>query len=151
MNNINLIGRLTADPEYQEVGNNNTPKANFRLAADRPYTDSNGEQGTDFVPIVCWGKLAGTVNQYLNKGRKVAVNGAIRVDSYNDRSGDKKTWIEVRANNVEFLDSAKNSGKNNNQQNNQRNNNQRNNQQNNNQGNYNQNSNPNQNNVDVPF
>ncbi len=100
------VGRLTADPEFEHIGQNRTPKASFRVAIDRPYIDNNGERGTDFIPVTCWGKLAENVAQYLTKGRQVAVEGVIRIDTYQDNEGRTRTWTEVRANNVEFLGSS---------------------------------------------
>jgi single-strand DNA-binding protein len=104
MNSIDLIGRLTKDPKMETIGNNNTPKASFRLAVDRDYTNRQGERDTDFIPVVAWGKLAETVNQYLHKGRRVAVEGSLRIKAY-QKNGENRSWTEVRADNVEFLDS----------------------------------------------
>lgn len=160
MNNINLIGRLTKDPKTETIGNNNTPKASFRLAVDRDYTNKQGERDTDFIPVVAWGKLAQTVQQYLHKGRRVAVSGSLRIESY-QKNGENRSWTEVRADNVEFLDSPnQNNGNGGNQQNQNYNNNQQNGGQNynnggqnynNNQGGQNYGNQPQNGNVDVPF
>lgn len=66
MNTVQLIGRLTADPDIR-VGEKHE-SATFRLAVPRPGSDT-----ADFVDIVTFDKLAATCAEWLTKGREVAV------------------------------------------------------------------------------
>ena len=96
MNSVILIGRLTADPE---LGYTQSQKAmcRFTLAVDR------AKEGTDFIRIVAWDKQAESVNRYLHKGSKCAVNGRIQTGSYKDKDGKTVYTTDVIAGNVEFL------------------------------------------------
>ena len=103
MNDVKLSGRLTRDPELKH-----TPAgvavASFSLAVDRKF---NREEA-DFIPIIAWRKTAEFVAKYFRKGQRVIISqGRIRVDSYTDRDGNKRTRFEVVADEVEFADSRR--------------------------------------------
>ena len=102
MNSVNLIGRLTRDPELSYGANNQTPIAKFTLAVDRPVS-SQGEKKTDFIRIVVFGKQAENCSRYLSKGRQCAVEGRIQTGSYQNRDGVTVYTTDVVANRVEFL------------------------------------------------
>lgn len=103
LNRVILIGRLTRDPELRYTPSG-VPTARFNLAVDRPFTDSQGQRGTDFIDIVTWRKLAETVANNLNKGRLVAVEGRLQIRSYDDSQGVRRKAAEVVAETVRFLD-----------------------------------------------
>lgn len=100
MNCVQLIGRLTRDPETRYSGE--TAVCHFTLAVNR-QRGRDGEQQADFIRIVAFGKQAETVERYLSKGRQVAVNGRIQTGSYKDKEGRTVYTTNVIANNVEFL------------------------------------------------
>lgn len=100
MNCVQLIGRLTRDPETRYSGE--TAVCHFTLAVNRQRS-RDGEQQADFIRIVAFGKQAETVERYLSKGRQVAVNGRIQTGSYKDKDGRTVYTTDVIANNVEFL------------------------------------------------
>lgn len=100
MNCVQLIGRLTKDPETRYSGE--TAVCHFTLAVNR-QRGRDGEQQADFIRIVAFGKQAETVERYLSKGRQVAVNGRIQTGSYKDKEGRTVYTTDVIANNVEFL------------------------------------------------
>ena len=108
MNKAILIGRLTKDPKtrYTQSG---LCVATFTLAVDRRFA-KEGQQQADFIPIVCWRKLAEIVGNNLTKGRKVCVVGGIQTRSYDAKDGSKRYVTEVLADEVEFLDSKKDGG-----------------------------------------
>lgn len=103
LNKIILIGRLVADPEmrYTQSG---IGVVNFRIAVDRQYKNASGEKETDFINIVAWRKLAELINQYMSKGRLVAVEGSLHMRRYQSKEGENRTVYEVQADNVQFLD-----------------------------------------------
>lgn len=107
MNNINLIGRLTKDPELRYLTSSGTPVATFTIAIDRDYKNKDGTTTTDFIPIEIMGKPAEFCSNYLSKGRLVGVEGSIRVDSYENSNGEKRTFTKVFARRVQALDSKK--------------------------------------------
>lgn len=107
MNKVILIGRLTKDPELKFTPGSGIAVSNFTLAVDRNYVSQDGKKETDFIPIICWRKLAEVVANNLTKGRLVAVAGSIQTSSYTAQNGEKRYKIEVVAESVQFLDRAK--------------------------------------------
>jgi single-strand DNA-binding protein len=103
LNRVILIGRLTRDPELKYTPNG-TAVANFTLAVDRFRSNAQGERETDFVPIVVWQKQAENCANYLGKGSLAAVDGRLQIRSYDDKDGARRTWTEVVADTVRFLD-----------------------------------------------
>lgn len=103
MNSVNLIGRLTRDPEVRYT-QNNMAVATFTLAIDRPVK-KDGEKQTDFPRVICFGKTAELVEKYVTKGRQVAVQGRIQTGSYQKDDGTTVYTTDVVADRVEFLGS----------------------------------------------
>ena len=108
LNKVVLIGRLTRDPETRVLASGSSVST-FTLAVDRTFKSRDGERGTDFIPIVAWGKTAELCGQYLSKGRQTAVAGRIQTRSYDANDGSKRYVTEVVAEEVTFLGS-KNDG-----------------------------------------
>lgn len=106
LNTIVLIGRLTHDPELRYTPNG-IPVGGFTLAVDRPFTNQQGEREADFIDIVVWRRLAETCSQHLQKGRLVAVHGRLQIRSYETQDGQRRRVAEVVANDVRFLDRAR--------------------------------------------
>ena len=102
MNRVELIGRLTRDPELRYTGNN-TANCRFTLAVNRTFQSQSGEQGTDFINIVVWNKQAENVKKYITKGSLVAVTGRIQTGSY-EKDGRTIYTTDVVADNVQFLE-----------------------------------------------
>lgn len=107
MNNIILTGRLTKSPELRYIPGTQTPVATFTIAVDRDYTKKDGTRDTDFIPVEVMGKVADFCVRYLGKGRLVAVQGSIRIDRYQTKAGENRTFTKVSARTVQTLDSRK--------------------------------------------
>ena len=103
MNSVQLIGRLTRDPEVRYTSGSQMAVATFVLAIDRP-TRQGEEKKADFPRVTCFGKQAETCEKYLVKGRKVAVEGRIQTGSYQNKDGNTVYTTDVVANRVEFLE-----------------------------------------------
>ncbi|WP_343095519.1 single-stranded DNA-binding protein [Clostridioides difficile] len=106
MNSVILIGRLTKDPELKYIPSSGTAVSTFTIAIDRDYIKKDGTKETDFIPIEVMGKLAEVCANNLGKGRLVAVEGSIKVNSY-EKDGEKRTYTKVHANKIKFLDYKK--------------------------------------------
>ncbi len=104
LNQVTLMGNLTRDPELRQTPNGSSV-CSFSLALNRSYRDANGEwqEATDYVDIVAWGPLGERVSQYLNKGRRCLVQGRLQSRSW-EQEGQKRSKVEVLANDVTFLD-----------------------------------------------
>ena len=105
LNQVTLMGNLTRDPELRQTPNGQNVTS-FSLALNRSYKDASGEwqEATDYIDIVCWGPLAERVAQYLSKGRRCLVQGRMQSRSW-EQDGQKRSKVEVLANDVTFLDS----------------------------------------------
>jgi len=104
LNQVTLMGNLTRDPELRQTPNGNNV-CSFSLALNRSYRDANNEwqEATDYVDIVAWGPLGERINQYLAKGRRCLVQGRLQSRSW-EQDGQKRSKVEVLANDVTFLD-----------------------------------------------
>ena len=100
MNNCQLIGRLTRDPELRVVGSTGKPVANFTLAVNREFSK---DKKADFFRVAVWGNQAEPVAQYLKKGSQCAVAGSVQINEYTDKDGNKRQSVDIQANRVEFL------------------------------------------------
>ena len=107
LNNVTLMGRLTADPERRQTPNN-VPVTRFTLAVDRNFS-SGGERQTDFIDIIAWRKTAEFVSNYFHKGMLVAVQGSIQTRSYTDNQGVKRKAFEIVADSVYFAEPKRDS------------------------------------------
>ncbi|MDI6703773.1 MAG: single-stranded DNA-binding protein [bacterium] len=104
-NQVVLAGNLTRDPELRYVPSGKAV-AKFGLAVNRSYVTQSGEKKEEvsFIPIVVWGKQAEFCNQYLHKGRPVLIAGRLQSRSWETETGDKRSILEVVAQQVQFLD-----------------------------------------------
>lgn len=109
INNITLMGRLTADPELKTTtsGLNVTT---FSIAVDRPFAKSGEDRQTDFINIVAWRQNAEFVCRYFKKGQMIALTGSLQTRNYEDRNGNKRTAYEVVADRVSFCGSKAETG-----------------------------------------
>ena len=101
MNTVNLIGRLTADPELGHT-NGGTPVTRIRLAVPRRGKDGK-DQGAVFVDVVSYAGQATAVAEHLAKGRQVAVSGRLEHREWTAEDGSLRSRHEVVANQVQFL------------------------------------------------
>lgn len=100
INQVILMGRLTADPEQRTTTTGKTV-ASFSIAVDRAGQDDSA----DFFNVTAWEKLGDLVVKYIGKGRRVLVQGRLRQDSWDDKeTGKKRSRVEVVATDVTFLD-----------------------------------------------
>jgi len=104
LNKVQLIGNLTRDPEIRQTPSGQAV-CNVGLATNRAWTDQNGErkEQTEFHDIVCWGKLAEIVGQYLAKGRKAYFEGRLQTRSWENEAGEKRYKTEIVAENMIML------------------------------------------------
>lgn len=101
LNSVVLMGRLTADPELKYTPSNIAVTA-FKIAVDRSYSGNNRERQTDFISVVAWRKTAEFITRYFTKGQMIAVEGSIQTRNYEDKSGNRRTAVEVVVSNVSF-------------------------------------------------
>ena len=100
MNSVVLVGNIARDPELRKTSSG-LSTCQLTVVVSRPK-NKEGVAEADFIPVVTWRTQAENCAKYLTKGKKVAVQGEIRVRSY-EKDGHKVYVTEVLANNVEFL------------------------------------------------
>ena len=100
MNNVSLMGRLTADPELKQTYNG-VSVLSFCIAVDRPYS-KDGNQQADFINVVAWRQTAEFVSKYFSKGQMIALEGCIQTRPYEDKNGNNRIAFEVIARRVCF-------------------------------------------------
>lgn len=101
MNNVNLIGRLTSDPDMRTT-TADTPVAVLRLAV--PRQRGGQDAGAVFVNVVCFGRQAEVAGEHLHKGRRVSVEGRLDRREWTNANGEARSRHEVVARRVDFLD-----------------------------------------------
>jgi single-strand DNA-binding protein len=89
-----MTGRVTKDAE-QITTKKGTSMSKFRLAVNDRRSDE-----TLFMNVVCFGKMAESLNQYLLKGRLVSVQGKLKCDDYEDKEGVSRTSYSVMADEI---------------------------------------------------
>lgn len=107
MNKVILMGRLTKDPDMR--GEGTSLVARYTLAVDRRY-QKDGEQQTDFISCVAFGKGAEFAEKYLKKGTKIVVCGRIQTGSYTNKDGAKIYTTDVIVEEHDFAESKNSSG-----------------------------------------
>lgn len=96
-NTLTLVGNLTRDPELRFTTGGRA-HAGFGLAVNRRYQQNNEwVEQVSFFNVICWGTLAENAAASLNKGMRVIVSGRLEQRSYDDDQGNKKSVVEVIA------------------------------------------------------
>ena len=110
-NKVLLMGNLTRDVELKYTPSNQAV-ANIGLAVNRRYKTAEGEQReeTTFVDCEAWGRTAEVMNQYLSKGRPVFIEGRLKLETWTDKDGGKRSKHRVVVENFQFVDSRGGAG-----------------------------------------
>lgn len=98
LNQVVMVGRLTSDPEINEV-ENDRKVATITLAVQRSYKNAEGVYETDFIKCTLWNGIAENTAEYCNKGDIVGVKGRLQCLSGNE--------LQLVAEKVTFLSSRK--------------------------------------------
>ncbi len=110
MNTINIIGTLSADvrlryPTDMAVGN-------FSIAYNKKFS-KNGKivEHTSFFDVVCFGKIAETINQYFKKGSRIAITGELEQQRWQTENGNRSKVV-IRLEKFDFIDKKTTSSEN---------------------------------------
>lgn len=118
MNNVILMGRLTADPELRQT-QSGISSCRFTIAVNRKFKNKDTDQyDADFISCVAWRQTAEFVSRYFSKGSMICVSGSLRTGSYQDKNHSDVTHYttDVMVDGVEFTGEKKQQGTSNNQQ-----------------------------------
>ncbi len=103
LNKVQLIGRLTRDPEVRTTQSGQTVTT-IGLATNRNWTDKNGQkqEQSEYHNIVLWGKLAEIAGQYLVKGQEAYFEGRLQTRKYQAKDGSERYTTEIVAENMQM-------------------------------------------------
>ncbi|GBD14178.1 Single-stranded DNA-binding protein [bacterium HR25] len=105
LNKIMVIGNVGTDPEMRFTANGDA-MTTFRVATNYVYTTPDGDrrEETEWFSVITWRRLAEQCNLYLQKGRRVYVEGRLRSRSWDGADGQRRFVNEILAERVVFLD-----------------------------------------------
>jgi len=104
LNKVMIIGNITQDPEVRTTPNGQNV-CTFSVATNLIWTDKSGQrqQRPEFHNVVAWRKLADICGQYLQKGKKVYVEGRLQTRNWEGKDGVKRYRTEIVADNMIML------------------------------------------------
>ena len=104
-NRVILAGNLTRDPQLQYTSSN-TPVCKFGLAVNRKWKDRNSGESKEevcYVDCTAFGRSGEVINQYMNKGKPLLLEGRLHFSSWEAQDGGKRSKLEVVVENFQFL------------------------------------------------
>ena len=111
LNKVQLIGRLTRDPELRTTPSGQTVTT-IGIATGRTWTDKAGQkqEKTEFHNVILWGRLAEIAGQYLTKGQEAYIEGRLETRSYTGKDGVEKKTTEIIGENMQMGSRPQGSG-----------------------------------------
>lgn len=102
VNNVVLMGRIANDLEIKVTSSGGIAVLSFNIAIERPYSKNDEEKKVDFITCVAWKQRASFIKKYFGKGKMIAVTGALRSRTYDDKDGIRRYVTEVLVDSVSF-------------------------------------------------
>jgi single-strand DNA-binding protein len=111
VNTVILVGNLGRDAELRYTPGG-AAVATLNLATTETWNDKEGQrqEKTEWHRVILWGKQAETLNQYLQKGKQIYVEGRLQTRQWDDKDGNKRYTTEVRGDRVVLLSSGSGGG-----------------------------------------
>lgn len=95
-----IIGRLTRDPEQQQVGQYNV--THFTVASNSTRKNREGEYDNTFVRCTVFGRQGDVIAQRFQKGQPIIVSGELSTSTWKDKQGQDRTSVEMSVQNFSF-------------------------------------------------
>jgi single-strand DNA-binding protein len=110
-NSVTIVGRLAKAPALK--GDDDNPRVHFTVAVDNGKDRNGNDRDPDWIPVVVFGNYAQAIAQHLAKGHLVGVTGAVKSRKILDETtGENRSYLNIVADNVEFLARPRNAGSN---------------------------------------
>jgi single-strand DNA-binding protein len=106
VNRVVIVGRLTRDPELRTTSAGKFI-VSVSVAVTKKFKPQDGSPDADFFNVTAWDKTAEYINQYLGKGRLIAVDGRLQSRKYTAKDGTERDVVEIVADSVQSLDRPK--------------------------------------------
>lgn len=102
-----LIGRSTTDVEIQKIESTGNSVVNFTVATNRRYKNRDEQlvEESEYHRCVAYGNAADIIWQYVNKGKRLYIEGRLRTRKWEDTNGNTRYTTEVVVDTFIFLDS----------------------------------------------
>lgn len=110
-NRVILLGNLTRDPELRYIPSG-TPVCDIGLAVNDRRKNSDGQwvDETTFVDVTLWSRTAEVASEYLSKGSPVLIEGRLKLDSWENNEGQKRSKLRVVGERMQMLGSRQGGG-----------------------------------------
>lgn len=104
VNKVIILGNLGADPEVRALPSG-MKVANINIATSESYTGKDGQkvEQTEWHRVELWDNLASIAEQYLKKGNQVYIEGKIRSEEWQDKSGATVRGYRIRATSLNLI------------------------------------------------
>ena len=104
VNKVILVGNLGRDAELRYTPGG-AAVATLNLATTETWNDKEGQrqEKTEWHRVILWGKQAETLNQYLQKGKQIYVEGRLQTRQWDDKDGNKRYTTEIRGDRIVLL------------------------------------------------
>lgn len=105
VNKVIIIGNVGQDPESRVMGSSQV--VNIRVATSENWKDKNGmrQERTEWHKVALFNKLGDIAMNYVKKGSKVFIEGSLRTNKWQDKTGVERYTTEIIASNLQLLDS----------------------------------------------
>lgn len=106
LNKVMIIGRATNNLQVKTIESSGTPVVNFTVATNRKFKNKDGNvlEDAEYHRCVAYGKWAEVLSKYLNKGKRIYIEGRLRTRKWQDSEGNDKFSTEIIVDNFIFLD-----------------------------------------------
>ena len=104
-NKVLLMGNLTRDVQLKSLPSGQ-PVAEIAIAINRKYKTKDGQDREEvtYVDCECWGPRAEVINKYFSKGKPIFIEGRLRLDSWEDKDGQKRSKMRVVIDDFQFVE-----------------------------------------------
>lgn len=106
LNKVMIIGRATNNLQVKTIESSWTPVVNFTVATNRKFKNKDGNilEDAEYHRCVSYGKWAEVLGKYLNKGKRIYIEGRLRTRKWQDSEGLERFSTEIIVDNFIFLD-----------------------------------------------
>lgn len=107
-NQVLITGRLGRDPQMLELPKSKAKVVKFSLAYSNNYKDKSGnwQSDTEWYNVEAWGNQGERIMEKARKGTEVIIEGKIRCKQYEDKDGNKRTYVSIKMDNFNLLQST---------------------------------------------
>lgn len=107
-NKVIMMGNLTRNPEFKQLGSGQGV-CRLSIACNRQFKPKNATEAVQevcFIDVDVWGVQAESCNKFLEKGSAILVDGRLKLDSWQDSEGQKRSKHSIVAERVTFIKSG---------------------------------------------